>query len=249
MAAITERMAAANALCRKPASDNDAAFANGVHCVLRATRRKATAAVGAEHKKLRWRNCPAIQPNRKNQNVLEQIHLIFKQAGAIQRGQKILFHFGKFFPGDGIARDQNQFHGRRDFVLMQPETFAKQAPRATAFRRAADFPAGDNTEFGRHAIRQLVPVGDEAALREPLAHLPYAREITVLAQPHGAGQAQTFRRFNRHERLNGCKAFAAFATTIAQSSATAFGGFAGKKSMLSFAPDFRWLILAFHKFK
>jgi len=50
------------------------------------------------------------------------------------------------------------------------------------------------------------------------------------------------------EKLNRCQAFAAFAAAVAQRGASTLGGFAGKKSMLTFAPDFRWLILAFHKF-
>jgi len=50
-------------------------------------------------------------------------------------------------------------------------------------------------------------------------------------------------------KLNRRQAFTAFSAAIAQRGAAALGGFAGKKSVLAFAPDFRWLILAFHKFK
>ena len=48
-------------------------------------------------------------------------------------------------------------------------------------------------------------------------------------------------------RLNGRQAFAPHPAAVAQGGPTAFGGFAGKESMLPFASDFRWLILAFHK--
>jgi hypothetical protein len=39
---------------------------------------------------------------------------------------------------------------------------------------------------------------------------------------------------------------ASSATAIAQRSATAFGGIALQETVLTFAPDFRWLILTFH---
>jgi hypothetical protein len=32
--------------------------------------------------------------------MLEQIHLIFQKLRAVQRGQKIFFDVGKFFPGN-----------------------------------------------------------------------------------------------------------------------------------------------------
>jgi hypothetical protein len=35
-------------------------------------------------------------------------------------------------------------------------------------------------------------------------------------------------------------------TAIAQSGAATFGGIAVQEPMLALAPDFRWLILAFH---
>ena len=58
----------------------------------------------------------------------------FQQIRAVQRRQKILFHPGKFFPSDGIARDQNQFDRLREFMLMPPEAFAEQPPRPAALR-------------------------------------------------------------------------------------------------------------------
>jgi len=60
------------------------------------------------------------------------------------------------------------------------------AGAAGSFRganRAADFFARDDTEFWRVASGQLVPVGDQAAERQPLALLPDAREIAALCKP------------------------------------------------------------------
>ena len=122
----------------------------------------------------------------------------FQQIRPFQRRQKILLHVGKLFPGDGIARDQNQLHRPGEFMLVQPETFAQQPPRAASFHRAADFPAGDDAEPGLAAVRQFVPIGNQATLRETLALLPDAREIAVLREPRGAAQA--FRRFGGHAR-------------------------------------------------
>lgn len=68
-------------------------------------------------------------------------------------------------------------------MLVLPEAFAEQTPRAAALNRAADFFARDDTEFWRVASGQLVPVGDQAAERQPLALLPDAREIAALSKP------------------------------------------------------------------
>ena len=113
-----------------------------------------------------------------------------QQIRPVQRCQKIFFHLGEFFSGNGIARDQDQFHRLGQFMLVLPETFAEQPPGAAAFHRAADFPAGDDAQLGGDAVRQAVPVGDETALREPLALLPHAREIAVLTESQRAAQAQ-----------------------------------------------------------
>ena len=182
----------------------------------------------------------------------------FQQARPPQRRQKILFDLGKFFSGDGIARDQHQFDRLGKFILVLPETFAQQPPRPAAHHRAADFAAGDDAQSRRRAVRQRMPVGDEAAQREPLSLLPHAREIALLLKPRRAAQPQAsgFRRLAvwRLETRrawagasNGRQAFAAHAAAVAQRGAAALGGFAGEKSVLPFAADFRRLILAFHK--
>ena len=67
----------------------------------------------------------------------------FQQTCALQCRQKIFLNVREFFPGDGIPRDQNNFNGLRQFMLMLPETFAQQTPRAVALHRAADL-------FARH---------------------------------------------------------------------------------------------------
>ena len=185
-------MAAANPFRRQPAPRNRAARTNGLNCVLRASRREPAARIWAEQKNLRWRNRPAINADCNNQNVLGQIHSIFQKLRAVQRRQKILFNLRKFFPGDGISRDQNNFNGLREFMLVLPETFPQQAPRAIALDRAADFFARDNSQFRLRAVWQPLPVGDETAKREPLPLLPDAREIA--ARPDARGATQVFRR-------------------------------------------------------
>ena len=71
----------------------------------------------------------------------------FQQARTIERGEKILFHRRKTFSGNRIARDQNEFHRLRKFVLMLPETFAEQSPRPIARDGATDFFARDHAQF------------------------------------------------------------------------------------------------------
>ena len=95
-------------------------------------------------------------------------------------------------------------------MLMLPETFAEQSPRAAALNRAADFFARDHAEFRFCAIGQSVPIRDETAEREPLALLPDAREILALREPRvtvqaqvrraGAWRRRTIRRFGGHAR-------------------------------------------------
>ena len=88
---------------------------------------------------------------------------ILEQLRAVQCSEKILFHSGKILLGNRVARHQNQFHRRREFVLMLTETFAEQTPGAAAGGRIANFFAGDDAQFRCGAIRQFVPVRDEAA--------------------------------------------------------------------------------------
>src|ERR1035441_5035363 len=118
----------------------------------------------------------------------------FEHARALQRRQKILFHLGKTAAGNGIARDQNQFNGLREFMLVQPETFAEQPPGAAAGRRVADFLARDHAKFGRGTVGQFAPVRDETAEREPLALLPETHEIAALREARLASPTQAIRR-------------------------------------------------------
>ena len=123
--------------------------------------------------------------------------LVFEQLRAVQRGEKILFHSGKIFLRNRVARDQNEFHRRREFVLMLPETFAEQPPGAAASRGIADFFAGHHAEFGRGAVGQFVPISDETAQNQPFSPLPNPREIAVLREPRRTAKAQ-FRRRGIH---------------------------------------------------
>ena len=130
--------------------------------------------------------------------MLERIHdLVLEQPRAIERSEKILFHLRKTATGNRRPRDEYQFHRLREFMLVQPETFAEQAPGAAALNRSADFFARHHTQPWR-AGGQFVPVGDEAALREPFALLPHPREIPALPEARGASQPQAFRRFRGH---------------------------------------------------
>jgi hypothetical protein len=175
--------------------------------------------------------------------------LIFQKLCAVQRREKVLFNVGEFFPGDGISGDQNNFNRLRQFVLMLPETFAQQSPRAAAFDRAADFFARDDAQFRLRAVGQFVPVRDQAALCEALALPPDAREIAALLKPRGAAQAQAFWRFGwrGHAKSNGCQAFAAHAAAVGERGLATLARIAVEKSVLPFAADLRRLILAFHK--
>jgi hypothetical protein len=132
-------------------------------------------------------------------------------------------------------------------MLMLPETFPQQTARAVPFHGTADFFAGDDAQPGFRAFRQSLPVGDKTAHDEPLALLPDAREIT--ARPNACGAAQAFRRFGGrgHAKSNRRQAFAAVAAAVGQCGLAALAGIAVQKPVLTFAADFRRLILAFHK--
>ena len=132
-------------------------------------------------------------------------------------------------------------------MLVLPEGFAEQPPRAAPFHRAADFFARDHAKFGRRAVGQPVPIGDEAALREPFALLPDASEIAALREPRGAAQSLAIGGSARMAGLDWRQAFAALTAAVAQRGAAALGGFAGKKPVLPLAAHLLRLILAFHK--
>jgi len=119
---------------------------------------------------------------------------VFEQTRTAEHGEKILFDSGKILLGNRVARDQNQFHRPREFMLMQPETFAEQSPGAAAGGRIADFFAGDDAEFWHGAVGQFVPVRDETAEHEAFPALAHACEIAVLREPRRTSQTQAFRR-------------------------------------------------------
>ena len=167
--------------------------------VNRAGRREPAARSGSEQKCLRRRKRQLIGAHHENQYVLNGVHgLVFEQLRALQCSEKILFHPSKIFLGNRVARDQDQFHGRRQFMLMQTETFAEQSPGAATGGRIADFFAGDHPDFGRRAIGQAVPIGDETAEHQSFAALTHTRKIAVLREPRRAAQTQAFRRRGVH---------------------------------------------------
>jgi hypothetical protein len=124
---------------------------------------------------------------------------LFQQGRPPQRCQKILFDFGEIASGNRRTGNKDEFNRLHKFMLMQPETFAEQTPRATAFNRAADAFARDNAQLWFRPIGQLIPIGDEAAQRKALTLLPHARKVAALLKPHGAAQPQAFRRFGKHD--------------------------------------------------
>jgi len=131
--------------------------------------------------------------------VLERIHnSVLEQFRTVECREKIFFHPGKILARNGIPRDEDDLHRLREFMLMQPETFAEQPPGAVALDGSANFLAGDDAEFWRSALRQPAPVGNETAEHQPFALLPDAREIAALLETRRAAQAQAFRRRGVH---------------------------------------------------
>jgi hypothetical protein len=188
--------------------------------------------------------------DRRGRRKLKYVGLdssLFQQTGTPQGGQIILLHFRKRPAGDGIPRDQDDFDGLGQFMLMLPETFPQQTPRTVAVHGAADFFARHDTQFRFCTVRQPLPVGDETAEYDALPLLPDACEIT--AWPDARGAAQTFRWFDGrgHAKSNRRQAFAAVAAAVGQRGLPALAGIAVEKPVLAFAADFRRLILAFHK--
>jgi len=195
VATAAPRMAAADPFHRQPAAGQRAVRADRFLRILRTRRRETAAARRTEQQSLRGRKCQAIGAHRKNQDVLERIHnSVLDQARPPERGEKILFHPGEFFPGNRVARDQNQFHRLGQIVLMPAKTLAEQPPGAAALHRAADFFAGDHAQFGHGPGRQRMPVGNETAQHEAFAAQPDPHEIAVLRKPPVAAQTQAIRR-------------------------------------------------------
>jgi hypothetical protein len=172
---------------------------------------------------------------------------LFQQTGTPQCCQIVLLHFCKRPAGNGIAGDQNDLDRLCQFILMLPETFPQQTPRAVPFHGTANFFTRDDAQFRLRPFRQSLPVGDETAQNEPLTLLPDAREITT--RPDARGAAQAFRYFGGrgHAKSNRRQPFAAIAATVGERSLAALARIAVKKPVLAFAADFRRLILAFHK--
>ena len=77
---------------------------------------------------------------------------VFEQTRTAEHGEKILFDSGKILLGNRVARDQNQFHRPREFMLMQPEALAQQAAGTTALHSPTDFLTGYHSKLGRDAF-------------------------------------------------------------------------------------------------
>ena len=69
------------------------------------------------------------------------------------------------------------------FMLMLPETFPQQPARPVPLHRTTDFFGCHHPQPGYGTVRQSLPVGDQAAERQPLALQADPREIAALGQP------------------------------------------------------------------
>ncbi len=98
MPAIAPRLAAANPSGRQPAAGQRAPRTDGLHCILRTTRRKPAAAGRPEQKSERGRNRPAINADRKNQTVLGQVHAGFNKPARCSIVRKSFSTPANFFP-------------------------------------------------------------------------------------------------------------------------------------------------------
>src|SRR5258706_2523909 len=131
---------------------------------------------------------------------------------------------------------------------MLPKTSPQHPRGRVAPPCTADLFARNDPKLWFRPCGHRLPVGDEAAEREPLALLPDARKIAALLNARGAAQA--FRRFGRHcAKSNRRQAFAAHAAAVGQRGLAALAGITVQKPVLALATDFRRLILAFHKIK
>ena len=74
-------------------------------------------------------------------------------------------------------------------MLMAPKSFAQEAAGPVPSDRVSDFFAGHHAQFGLGALRELVPVSDEATEHQTLALIAQPREIAVLRQPRSATEA------------------------------------------------------------
>jgi len=120
---------------------------------------------------------------------------------------------------------------------MLSETFPQQSPRAVTLHGPANFLACDHAQFGFCTVRQALPVGDEAAKREPLALLPDPRKFAALLDARGAAQAFRQCGGRRHVKSNRRQAFAAIAAAIGQRGLAALARITVEKSVLAFAAD------------
>jgi len=163
-------VAAADAFDRQGAARQRAVGRHGGHRKLGAGGGKTAATRAAKQQGLRRSQRQTIAAHRQNQDVLERVHgLIFEQMCAPEGGEKILFHGGKRFAGDGITGDQNELHRLGKLMLVQPETLTQQAPGAAAGGGIANFLTGNDPEPGHGGRRQGLPIGNQAAQRKSLA--------------------------------------------------------------------------------
>jgi hypothetical protein len=98
MPAIAPGMTAANPLDGQPAAGQRTLRTDGVHRVLRATRRETAATSGPEEENQHGRNRPAVGANAKNQCVLGRFHADFSKPARRSVVRKSFSTSAKFFP-------------------------------------------------------------------------------------------------------------------------------------------------------
>jgi len=98
MSAIAPGMTAADPFDGQPAAPQRTPRSDGVHRILRATRRETAAAPGSEQKDQHRRNRPAVGANGKNQCVLGRIHAGFSRPARRRVVRKSFSTSAKFFP-------------------------------------------------------------------------------------------------------------------------------------------------------
>jgi hypothetical protein len=131
-------------------------------------------------------------------------------------------------------------------VLVQPETFPQQPSRPASFHCIANLAAGHHSQPCRRIFGEQKPVHNQTTADRPFSFRFGLKKIASQFQPAGMGETKRARRLDAHAKLNRRQTLASDAAAIGQSGFAALGGVTIQKTVLPFAANFRWLILAFH---
>lgn len=134
---------------------------------------------------------------------------------------------------------------------MKPETLPHKTSRATSNHRIANFSRSNHAQPRSRPGRQLAPIRNQASECQPLAFLTHPREIAALFDSRRSAEPETLWGFGGHAparlRLNRRQALASHPAAVAENGLATLARIAVQKPVLAFPPDFRWLILSFHK--